>query len=168
MALIIRQPTAFENPDGTLGGSAVTSPSNTGHASTVTAVGPTALLDRSCRWSGLAAVSGQVSAVTLKADHTSSGILTGGGAANSFDLQYSLNGGSSWNSAVQRTNFTSSQGPTTFSVALSPTQDVSQIQIRVFYEATTLGGGTVASVTVTIANIQVEITTVDARPIIMM
>jgi len=168
MALFTSQPTANESPDATLGGSAVTTPSNTGHASTTTSVGPAALLDKSCRWSGFQAVAGQHLAITLKVDHTSSGILVGVGAANSFDLQYSLNAGGSWNSAVQRTDFTAAEGPTTFSVVLTAGQDISQVEVRVFYEATTLGGGIVAATTVTIANIKLEVTVQDAQIIILM
>src|SRR5262245_29140162 len=112
MALIILQPTSNESPDSGFGGSAVTTPSNTGHASTTSAASPGALQDKSCRWFGFPAAAGQVVSATLKITHTSTGLLGGPGAANEFLLQYSVNGGGAWTIAVQRDVFNTLQGPT--------------------------------------------------------
>lgn len=155
--LITRQPTANETPDATLGGAAVTTVSNTGHGSTVTsAAGEADSEEKSARWFTFQSISSLITAITLKVDHTSSGALSGAGT-NSFTLDYSLNSGSNWTNAVTRTNFEASQGPTTFSVGLSAAQDISQVQVRVDYQADSTQVGDAASVTATIANIKLEV-----------
>jgi len=167
MALIIRQPTANQSPDATLGGTAVTTPTNTGHASTVTSVSGADNAEKSARWFSFQAVSGTKTAITLKIDHTSSGSLSGGGS-NQFILDYSTNGGGAWTNAVTRTNFTAPEGPTTFSVALSAAQDISQVQVRADYLVGGAEVGDSASITATIANIKLEVTVRDeASPIVI-
>src|SRR5262245_49502070 len=142
MALITAQPTANQSPDPGQGGLSVTSPTNTGHASTQsTALDLADSEQRTCIWTGFSAVTGQIQTVTLKIDHTSSGGLTGIGANNGFTLDYSLNGGGAWTNAVTRTHFTASQGPTTFSVALSPTQDLTQVRVRDSINASSVSNG---------------------------
>ena len=100
-ALITSNPTANESPDATLGGLAVTTPTNTGHASTTSSAVDGAAQTKSCRQSAFQAVSGVKIAITLKIDHTSSGALSGAGASNLFRVQYTLNGGSNWTTAVR-------------------------------------------------------------------
>src|SRR5262245_39469262 len=119
MSLFTKNPTSNTTPDpGQPGSLAVTSPTNTGHASSqATALDALDSESLSCIWQGFVSVSGRIISKTLKIDHTSSGALTGAGANNAFTLEYSLNGGGSWNTAVSRAHFTAAQGPTTFSVA---------------------------------------------------
>jgi hypothetical protein len=158
-----RIPTANQTPDATLGGNAVTTVSNTGHASTVTtASGAGGSAEKSARWHTFQTVSETVTAITLKITHTSSGSLTGG-SSNSLLLEYSLNGGGAWITAVTRSNFTAAQGPTVFSVALSAAQSISQVQVRVDYLCDSNDPGDAASITATIADIQLEVTTAAAR-----
>lgn len=164
MVLLISQPTNNQTPDATLGGLAVTSPTNTGHASTGTSASGGASQNKSCRWFAFQSVLGQKTAITLKIDHTSSGTLVGAGASNAFTLSYSLNGGGSWTNAVVRTNFTSAQGPTTFSVALSVGQDISQVQVRTFYQTSTASELETASVTAAISNIKLEVAILETPP----
>src|SRR5262245_28889893 len=74
MPLYAIQATSNTTPDAGQGGLAVTSPSNTGHASSTAAA--SGILDsqqRTCIWSGFGSVPGQITAITLKIDHTSSG-----------------------------------------------------------------------------------------------
>jgi hypothetical protein len=124
---------------------------------------------RSCRWSGFpAAPAGQIISNRLKITHTSSGALSAGTPSNQFRLEYSLNGGGSWNSAVSRSNFTALQGPTVFSVALSAGQDLTQVQVRDFIEATASAEGDSASALVTISDIEIEVTTQDGQIITLM
>lgn len=102
MPLTTRQPTSNESPDSTQGGGAiaVSTPSNTGHASTTVAVGtPIA----TCRWFAFQSVSGIKSSVRLKANWTRDGSVPGG-TSNSFTLEYSLDGGSGWSTAFQFLN----------------------------------------------------------------
>jgi hypothetical protein len=106
--------------------------------------------------------------VTLKVDHTSSGGLTGIGANNAFTLEYSINGGGAWTGAVSRTHFTAAQGPTTFSVALSTSQDLTQVRVRDLISTSTVSNGESASCTATIANIKIEVVTIDAAVVVMM
>ncbi len=159
MARPILQATTATTPN--IGGDAsVTSPTVTGHSSTVAASSGVAFADnRSCRWSGFpGGPSGRQSAV-LKVTHTSSGTLVGPTAANGFVLEYSLNGGGAWTTIASRSNFTSSQGPTTFSLALSAGQDLTQVQVRDRLTTSSNDINDSASATVTIADIQIEAAT---------
>lgn len=168
MGISVKQPTANETPDATLGGNAVTTVSNTGHAeTTTTASGAGGTAEKSCRWSTFQSAGGTITAITLKVTHTSSGTLTGG-SSNMFTLDYTLNGGSSWTNAVTRSSFTAAQGPTTFSVALSVAQDISQVQVRVDYLCDSNEAGDSASVVATISNIMLEVATLERQRVIVM
>jgi len=208
MALTVRQPTNRETPDSGQGGQAVTGVSNTGHSSTVTASAavdspppgtPVSDSDsKSARWFGLQEVSGQKILVKLKFTWSASGAVdaTGGlgqgppqidGSASStcsFQIQYSLNGGSNWTTHVSDSASASSIGPPdsdsftnngSADITLGNGQDVSQIQVRCLYQTganAEAGNGfdnatANASVTATISGIQVEVTTADPEPIIL-
>jgi hypothetical protein len=169
MPLVTRNPTAFASPDPGQGGLAVTTPSVTGHSSTTASViGSIGLQEKTCKWTGFPSTAGQIQSITLKFDHTSSGTLAGPSRSNTFVVQYSLNGGSNWTTAVQRVDFTSSQGPTTFSVSLPLTQDLTQVQLRDSLLADTLPDGGTVNCTATIANILIEVQIYDAPLIVMM
>jgi hypothetical protein len=163
-------PASNQTPDATLGGVAVTGPTNTGHSSTLaSASGAGGAQSKSCRWFSFPAVSAfGILSVTLKIDHTSSGSLTGDGAGNEFLLQYSINGGGSWITAVQRDLYTASQGPTTFSVALSIAQNLTQVQVRDLLDVVTVDVGETASATATIANIKIEVVTAIQNQLLVM
>lgn len=164
MPLYTYNPTSNTTPDQG-GTNAVTSPTNTGHASSQATAADLADSEAlSCRWQSFpAGPGGQISSVTLKVDHTSSGSLTGVGANNAFTLEYSTNGGGAWNGAVSRTHFTASQGPTTFSVALPVAQDLTQVRVRDVISASTVSNGETATCTATIANIKIEVQTSGGR-----
>lgn len=171
MAFITVQPTSNTTPDPGQGGSAVTTPSNTGHASTLSEasgddVGVTET--KTCIWSGVQSVGGFVTSVTLKMTHTSDGTRTGISGTNRFLLQYSLDGGSNWTTAVSRTNMTSSAGPTEFSAALSVSQDLTQLRARDLIEASAIAVGHDATASATISDIKVEVITADSQLIVMM
>src|SRR5262249_52685230 len=117
---------------------------------------------KTCIWQSFPSTGGAITSITLKVDHTSSGTLSGPSPVNEFKLQYSLNNGSSWTTAVDRVNFTASQGPTTFSVALGVGQDLTQVRVRDLIDAEGSIGGDSASCTATIANIKIEVVTADA------
>lgn len=160
MSTEIKNPTANETPDSSqiVGDVAVTGATNTGHASTTSsAAGAGSLVDKTCRWSGFAATPPGNLTASLKITHTSSGALTGGTAANRFTLEYSLNGGGAWTTVVDRTDFTASQGPTTASITLSPSQDLTQVQVRDVISALSDDAGDSASAVATIADIQIVI-----------
>lgn len=167
MPTTIKPTTSFTTPDPGQGGSAVTGGANTGHASTTSTANGDANgglgenIQKTCIWSGVGNVSGIIASQTLKITHTSSGSLVGGSDNNEFLLEYSLNGGGAWNTAVQRLNMTSSQGPTVFSVALSISQDLTQIRVRDLIEATSVGEGNQATASATISDIQVEVVTTE-------
>lgn len=168
MAVRTLTPTAFQSPDAVLSGSAVDTPSTTGHAETITSESAGDSLTKSCRWHTFQSVVGVKTAITLKMTHTSNGALVGPTPTNTFRLQYTLNGGGAWITAVERLNFTAAQGPTVFSVGLSATQDISQVQARVLYQVTTLDGADIAAITATVSDIKLEVTTQDQRAIVMM
>jgi len=168
MGLLTVNPTANQTPDVTLGGLAVTGVSNTGHASTTTAAVDGNNQTKSARWFTFTVPGGQKTSVTLKFDSTSSGTLVGGFPDNTYQVDYSLNNGSSWTNALTRNGFTASVGPTTVSVPLSAGQDISQVQVRTLQRVTTGGPGDSASTTVTIANIKLEVVTLDATAVLIM
>jgi hypothetical protein len=163
--LVTRIPTSNTSPDPAQGGLAVTTPSNTGHASTTASAAGDGIgvsEEKSCIWQGFpAAPAGTKTAIALKITHTSNGTRSGATATNQFRLEYSLNGGGAWNTAVSRINMTSAQGPTEFSVALPLSQDLTQVQVRDFMQATALTIGHSASAIVTISDIKIEVTTAD-------
>ena len=152
-------PTSVENPDVGQGGNAMTSATTTGHASS-TATGSSGNSEtKSCEWSGFPAVGGTITSVTLKIDHTSSGTLTGPTPGNEFALEYSVNGGGAWLSAVSRTSYTSSQGPTTFSVALSTSQDLTSVRVRDHIRGVSADPADIATASATISSIRIEVVT---------
>jgi hypothetical protein len=159
--LVIRTPTSRTTPDPAQGGTAVTGPTNTGHSgSSCVATGDDIGVseEKSCIWQGFgAAPAGTKTAITLKVTHTSSGGVSGGTATNQFQLEYSLNGGAGWNTAVSRINMTTSQGPTVFSVSLPLSQDLTQVRVRDFIQASAVSAGHNASASATISDIQIEI-----------
>jgi hypothetical protein len=162
--LVIKPTTSNTSPDPGQGGVAVTGPTNTGHASTTSSAAGDGIGDdetKTCIWSGIANVFGPKSAVNLKITHTSDGTRSGATGANQFTLEYSLNGGGAWNVAVSRTNMTSAQGPTVFSVGLSVSQDLTQVRVRDFIQASAFTVGHSATAIATISDIQVEVITLD-------
>lgn len=168
MALIISQAASRQTPDAGQGGNAVTGDTNTGHASTTATGSGGNSEQKTCRWFSFSLVSGVRVSITLKIDHTSSGTLAGPTPSNEFTLEYSLNGGGAWNTAVSRSNFTSSQGPTTFSVALPVSQDISQVQVRDKMRGVSVDLADTATATATIANIKLEVVIQDPKPIVIM
>ena len=164
-------PTSFTTPDPAQGGLAVTIPSNTGHANTsVSAAGDDLGVsqEKSCLWTGFTNVGGTPITKTLKITHTSQGSVSGASATNQFKLEYSLNGGGAWSSAVSRINMTTSQGPTVFSVALPASQDLTQVRVRDFLQATALNIGHSAAADATISDIKIEIATQDVQVVTLM
>lgn len=160
--------TSNTTPDPGQGGLAVTGASNTGHSSTTASCVDGATQRKSCKWTAFPSTGGQPISVTLKFDHTSSGSLVGAGATNAFGVDYSLNGGTNWTAAVFRENYTASQGPTTASVALPVSQDLTQVQVRDLLDTSTLTLGESASATATISNIKIEVLVGDSSVIAMM
>jgi hypothetical protein len=164
-------PTLNTTPDPGQGGNAVTAPSNTGHANTtVSATGDGIGVSdqKSCIWTGFTSVPGTPVTKTLKITHTSQGSVSGASASNLFRLEYSLNGGGAWSTAVSRINMTTSQGPTVFSVALPVGQDLTQVRVRDFIQATALTIGHNAAADATISDIQIEVVTQDVQIVILM
>jgi hypothetical protein len=165
MSIIITQPTANQTPAPGLGGNTVTTPTNTGHATT----SDSGTSNRSCRWSGFGAVGGQIISVRLKADHSTNGFISGfGGASSFFNLEYSLNGGGSWISAFSRLNSTSLQNGS-IDIALPNNQDLTQVQVRdqgttSIFDPETENAG----IDFSVSNIKIEVTTADGGVIVLM
>jgi hypothetical protein len=171
MSLITKTPTSNTTPDPAQGGLAVSSPSNTGHANTSCIASGDDIgvsEDKSCIWTAIGSVSGGIISKTLKITHTSNGSRSGASASNQFRLDYSLNGGGSWNNAVLRLNMTSSQGPTVFSVALPVGQDLTQVQVRDFIQASAIFIGHNSTADATISDIKVEVVTQDGSIIVLL
>lgn len=159
--------TSNTTPDPDLGGLAVTSAGNTGHGSTtVTASGGTDQQEKSCRWGGFSTAPSGATSLTLKIGFSRNGTLSDGGVDtfNEFHIQYSLNSGSSW-TAVRLDQFVTSSSSGTQSVALSTSQDLTQVLVRDSLTAVKTGAVS-ATLTATISGIQIEAEVPDlARPI---
>lgn len=196
MPLVIKNPTNNQTPDATLGGLAVTGITNTGHGSTATASSAVSSAsdsdEKSARWFDFQNVGGQRISVRLKLSWTTDGSAnasddglggSGDGSAQ-FIIEYSLNGGSTWNTVPGATSiaFLASPpggGPDTFDndnsadIALPNSQDLSQVQVRVDYltSANANGGpgnSGSGSVTATISDIRIEVTLADGGVMSMM
>lgn len=162
MPLTTRNPTSNTTPDPTLGGGAVTGNINTGHASTVTAKVGAGSSNKSCLWQGFAAApGGTIVSVTIKVDWIQDGILSDGGVAtsNQFTIEYSLNGGGSWNTLRDVSDIQSSSSGTS-QAGLSVSQDLTQVRVRDNMIASASPGES-SSVTTTVSNIRIEVVTID-------
>src|SRR5262245_30047985 len=170
MPLITLNPTSNTTPDPGQGGSlAVTGASNTGHASTTATKTGAGSQTKSCLWSGFpSAPAGQILAITLKVDWIQNGSLTDGGVSTSnlFEIDYSINGGSTFPLLKQDTLIQSSSSGIS-SVSLSISQDLTQVRMRDTLTATGVAGET-ASVTATASSIRIEVQIADNQPIIQM
>jgi hypothetical protein len=194
-------PTVNTTPDqgGTLGVSGIT---NNGHSNTLTEAsaidtGPGGsennTQQRSARWSSFQAGPSGILSLKLKLDWTVNGAVSAdsdpaGGASSSsiqFLIEYSLNNGGSWTQALLRTRNASASGGSfdddsidesgSIDIALSPSQDISQVQVRDFMEAhaqataPTAGFATAsASITTNISGIKLEARTQDPHMIIVL
>jgi YD repeat-containing protein len=130
--IVTVNPSAYQTPAG--GGSAVSSPSNTGHVLTTISFGGGAGGSKTCKWSGFASVSGQILSIRLKMDWSAWGSGASGGSGG-FSIDYSLNGGSSWTSAVNISGANFSQ-TSSVDVLLPAGQNITQVQVR-----DSIGGG---------------------------
>lgn len=160
MPIETKNPTSNTSPDLAQGGVAVSSPTNTGHASTTVTGGGDEI--KTCIWTGFAAApGGPTFSVTLKASRSVSGSV--GSGTNIFRGEYSLNSGSSWNTLFTHSSVGSPSGPTEASAALSISQNLTQVQVRDFLQATDD-----ATLTGTISSIRIEVITQDNPVVVMM
>jgi len=170
MPIITLNPTSNTTPDpGQVGSLAVTGNTNTGHASTTALKNGAGEQTKSCLWTGFpAAPPGQILGATLKVDWQQNGSLTDGGTSTSnlFEIDYSINGGSTFPLLRQDTLIQSLSSGTS-SVSLSLTQDLTQVRVRDTLDAIGVAGES-ASVTVTISNIRIEVQIADREPIALM
>src|SRR5262245_44053367 len=106
---------------------AVSSPTNTGHGSTVASSDSDGNGEKAtCIWSGFAAAGVTPSEVRLKADWTAEGIINiSPPAINEFKIEYSLNGGSSWSTLHSASDVTTPVSGSS-EVTLSNGQDLTQ------------------------------------------
>jgi hypothetical protein len=161
MALITKNPTSNVSPDPGQGGDAVTGNINTGHASTTAAATHPAGQTKTCKWTAFASGGGLPLSIVLKFDWTQNGVFLGG--FNRFRVQYSLNGGSSWNDVFDHTNINSSSSGSSQAV-ITPPQDIAQVQVRDILDVLPPFEQS-ESVTGSISNIRLEITTFEPPPV---
>jgi hypothetical protein len=162
-------PTSNATPDAGQGGIAVTGNINTGHGSTVTSSASGTVI-KSCIWTAFPATGGQITAMTLKFDWTENGAVNigTGSATNEFRVQYSVNGGGAWISVFTHTDVTSSSSSNS-SVVLTLPQNTTQVQVRDRMTATaTADVSDNASITTSISNIRLEVTTSDGGAVVIM
>lgn len=162
MATTTKNPTSSTTPDPGQGGNAVTGAANTGHAATTTTQNGSGTASKTCLWTGFdAAPSGTITSITLFVGWTQDGTLSDGGAAtsNRFTIGYSTNGGGAWSSLRDVTQIQASSSGVS-SVSLSTSQDLTTVQVRDSLEAAA-SVGEIATVTVTISDIRIEVVTTD-------
>lgn len=154
-----RQATSNESPDTSGGGgTAVSSPTNTGHALSEANAGDVL---KSCRWRNFPSVVGFKKSITLKLFWEENANLDVG---NFFEVDYSLNGGSSWNLGFIHNNV-AAPGSGTFSQSISTSQDIGLIQIRDVFSAN--GAGT-DQIFITISNVRLEVEILPDSPPVML
>jgi hypothetical protein len=161
-----RNPTANQTPDpGQSGTDPVTGASNTGHSSTSLSAADGESFTASCLWTGFQSVAQIVLSVMLKVDWSQTGLLTGAGSkSNRFQVEYSLNNGSSWNTLFLHVGITSSSSGTDQAV-LSPGQNLTQIRVRDTLTVNANDPGTVAELTASVSNIRLEVAYADPQPV---
>jgi hypothetical protein len=162
-------PTSFQNPDpGQPGSLAVTSPTNTGHASTLISAVDGEANSVSCIWTGFSPVfNGTPLLYQLKVDWSQNGLLTGAGSkSNRFKIEYSINNGSSWATLLDHPNVTASTSGSS-QVSLTLPQDITQVKVRDSLSVSSTAG-TNAELTASISNIRVEVTVQDPYVIVLM
>lgn len=161
MSLIILQPTVNQTPDAGQGGTAVTSPSNTGHGSTnVTGVSGGSQT-KTCRWFNFQSTAGLVLDIKLKLSWAESGSVIPI-SLNSFSIEYSLNNGSSWNTVISHAGVVNpDSGNETINI---PPQDISIIQVRDTISASDINGGQ-ADLSASVSDIKLEVTVDDTNPV---
>jgi len=196
-------PGANQTPDpgqsGTLGVDGI---SNTGHGSTLTGASavdieasPSKNISqaKSARWSSFqGGPSGGIIGLKLKFDWTASGdvdafVDTGGiaSARINFDIEYSIDGGSSWANALSRSRMVSQSGigektdgisdGGSVEVVLSSSQNISLVQVRDIMRANATANApsvsgaeaeSSAGVTTSVSNIHLEVETDTIAPVI--
>jgi hypothetical protein len=163
MSTITRTPTAHSTPDAGQGGSAVSGDTDTGHGSTTTSQVANGTSTKSCIWTTFLIVTQQIKSIKLKFDYTEDGLIAEG--STSFRVQYSLNGGGSFNTIFTHVDV---NAPNSASVEVNiPPQDVTQIQVRDRMQATSTADPGGVSITTSISNIQLEIELLDGTILIM-
>jgi hypothetical protein len=166
---VTRNPTANQTPDpGQAGSDPVTGASNTGHSATSLSAVDGENFTASCLWTAFPSVVGLLLTATLKVDWSQDGALSGAGSkSNRFRVEYSLNGGSSWNTLFNHVAITSPSSGSDQAVLTLP-QDFTQVRLRDTLNANANDIGTTADVTGAVSNIRLEITTQDPQPIFIM
>lgn len=191
MPMFTINPTANQTPDAGQGGLAVTSPSNTGHASTSSTASNGSSQNKTCRWTNFQNVDGQKTKIVLKFNWDANGFVSASApgvgdfasALARFRVEYSTNNGSSWTVAVDKSVsvafFDFGSGSDSFnnnaieSINL-PIVSTDQIQVRDIISTTTSVGGSGSStsdctaIMGNLTGIQLEVTLVDFKPIVMM
>lgn len=169
MALIIRQPTTNQSPDPGQGGLAVSTPINTGHAlSSCLDTVPASPVVKTCIWAGFDAAS-PIAAIQLKFDWAYQNAVSdagGDGNINQFIVEYSVNSGGAWSSALSRTNVNGSSS-SSVNQNIPTQQDITTIQVRDKITATA-GSTQTGRIDASISNIQLEVTTFEGGNVIVM
>jgi len=160
MANLTVNPGNSQTPDATLGGGAVSGPSNTGYTSTTLNADDGQAFTDSIRWFAVPVVVGLISA-TLKLDFSENGSLSGVGSKNNFHkIEYSINGGGSWITLQNHVAITS-LATGSLSAALTLPQDTSLVQVRASLGVSTSVVGTHSDITTSVSNVRIEAVTTD-------
>jgi hypothetical protein len=158
--LITKNPTLNTTPDLGQGGLAVTGNINTGHGSTIASQVGSGSQTKTCIWTTFGAgPGGQIASALLKFDWTEDGAIANNGT-NNFLIQYSIDGGSNWITIFTHTDVISSTSSSS-QVTLPVGQNIGLVQVRDRLRATGSGIGDSASLTGSISNIRIEITTLE-------
>jgi RHS repeat-associated protein len=202
--VVTLNPSVNQSPDPGQGGTlAVTDILNAGHGNTPTGVSASDFQSqpsknitqtRSARWSSFqSAPSGVIIGLKLKFNWAASGNVDAsvevGGSASAridFDIYYSIDGGSSWTNALSRFRVASQSGEGSngdsisdggsVEVVLSPSQDISLVQVRDFMKANAVANApghvseafaqSSAGITTSVSSIRLEVEMDTTAPVI--
>src|SRR5262245_49165699 len=154
--LVTLNPTANQTPDAGQGGLGVTGISNTGHSTTTASAANGNNQTKTARWFTFSSGVPTPQTLTLKVGWSVSGSLVIVVASfNSFNIEYTVNGGTNWTTLVSLNDITSPSNGTG-TATLSATQNISQVQVRDSLNAQTTDVGDSASISGSTSSIRLE------------
>ena len=150
--------TTTETPaPGVFGSGTVTNPTGSGHdnSSVGTSVGNPDV-GMSCEFRGYPGSPTLLTRI-IKASWSIDGSIVGAGATSGYEIDYSLNGGSSWNLAILRNNVNAPDSGT-ISITLSTGQDMSLVRVRDLFQCSVADPDTEgANGSMTLSNLRIEL-----------
>lgn len=170
MAIVTLLPTGNTTPWAAIGGEAVTSPTNQGHASSsCVANDGDPFQNKTCLWGPFPSLPAGAASVKLKASWAyANASHNSPDSENLFQFFYNPTGSSAVGlQSLFAISDASGSDNQTVEATISLSQDMSTLFVMDIISATQITAGFTAQIDVTISNIRVEVTTTDALVIMM-